>query len=167
MQLSTTDGLPFCGPNVIDHFMCDMHLLLKLLFTDTCIIGFLVLASGGLICTVVFLLLLITYWVILHSLKNPSQEGRRKVLHICGFHISVVICFFVIVFLCMEDMLRASPLKNNWMYHIHSVNLQSKKPLMLNPLIYSLRHSEMTNAINKLWKEKKGRPSFKLAYYPL
>ena len=135
MQLSIVYGLPFCGPNVIDHFMCDTHLLLKPIFTNTCIIGFLVLASGGLICTVVILLLIITYGIILHSLKNLSQEGRQKVLHICGSHISVVICFFVLVFLCMEDVLRASPLKNNWVYRIHSVNLQSKNPLIPNPLI--------------------------------
>ena len=85
IQLITVYGLPFCGPNVIDHFMCDMYPLLKLL----------VVANGGLMCTIVFLLLLISYGVILHSLKNLSQEGRQKSFQTCGSHITVVICFFV------------------------------------------------------------------------
>jgi len=94
VQLSIIFGLPFCGPNIIDHFFCDMYPLLKLVCTDTYVTGLLVAANGGLICTIVFLLLLVSYGVILHSLKNLSQEGRRKALQTCGSHITVVVCFF-------------------------------------------------------------------------
>ena len=95
IQLNTVFGLPFCGPNVIDHLMCDMFPLLRLVCTDTYLIGILLLANGGLICTVMFLFLLFSYGVILHSLKNLTQEGRQKALQTCGSHITVVVCFFV------------------------------------------------------------------------
>ncbi|XP_046500769.1 olfactory receptor 4A47-like [Equus asinus] len=146
IQLSIIFGLPFCGPNVIDYFICDMYPLLKLVCTDTYVIHYLVMANGGLICTIVFLLLLISYGVILHSLKKLSHEGRWKAFQTCISHITVVVFFFLP---CI------------FMYVRPAKTFSIDKPLslfytvitpMLNPLIYTLRNSEVTNAMKKLWR---------------
>ncbi|XP_010968497.2 olfactory receptor 4A47-like [Camelus bactrianus] len=158
IQLSTIYGLPFCGPNITDHFTCDMYPLLNLVCIDTYVIGILVVANGGLICTIVFLLLLTSYGVILHSLKNLSQEGRRKALQTCGSHITVVVCFFIPCIFIYARPAKTFPIDKSL-----SVFYTVITP-MLNPLIYSLRNSEMTNAMKKFWRQK-GRSNMKEIHY--
>ncbi|XP_074084022.1 olfactory receptor 4P4-like [Macrotis lagotis] len=147
-QLFLILRLPFCGPNVIDHFFCDSKPLLKLACTDTHVASILVIANTGMVVLVTFLALVTSYIVILYHLRNHSAEGRRKALSTCGSHVMVVLLFFIP---CVSTYIPPPNSKDN--DKEFSVFYTVIAP-MLNPLIYTLRNAEMKNAMKKVWCKK-------------
>ncbi|XP_072480007.1 olfactory receptor 4S2-like [Notamacropus eugenii] len=148
VQTLLTFQLPFCSAQVIDHYFCDVHPVLKLACADTTLVNLLVVANSGLISLGCFFILLASYTIILLSLRKHSAESRRKALSTCGSHLTVVTFFFVP---CIFIYLRPSttfPLDK-----AVSVFYTTITP-MLNPLIYTLRNGDVKNAMKRIWNHK-------------
>ncbi|XP_068953546.1 olfactory receptor 4L1-like [Petaurus breviceps papuanus] len=143
-QMVLTVNLPFCGPNVIDNLFCDLPLVIKLACKDTYILELFVIADSGLLSLICFILLLVSYTVILVTVHNRSSGGLSKALSTLSAHITVVTLFFGP---CI--FIYAWPFSNFSGTKILSVFYTVITPLM-NPIIYTLRNQEMKVAMRKL-----------------
>uniref|UniRef100_A0A4X1T795 Olfactory receptor n=1 Tax=Sus scrofa TaxID=9823 RepID=A0A4X1T795_PIG len=148
VQIHFVLDLPFCGPKVIDHFMCEFFSLLELACTDTYWRGIVISVNTGGMCLLFFFLLIISYMVILNSLKSHASEGRRKALSTCGSHFTVMVLFFVP---CIFIYIR--PVATYPVDTLVSLFYGTFTPL-LNPIIYTVRNTEVKNAMKCLLKRR-------------
>lgn len=79
-----TFRLPFCGPNVVNHFFCDILPVLSLACADTQNNKFVLFIMAGLIGIFSALIILVSYIFILKTILNiQSADGRRKAFSTC------------------------------------------------------------------------------------
>ncbi|XP_020844723.1 olfactory receptor 4K13-like [Phascolarctos cinereus] len=143
-QMAFVISLPFCGPNVIDDVFCDLPLVMSLACTDTYILDLLVIADSGLLSLICFILLLVSYTVILLTVHRRSSGGLSKAMSTLSAHITVVTLFFGPIIL-----IYAWPVSSYALDKFLSVFFAVITPL-LNPIIYSLRNQEMKAAMIRL-----------------
>ncbi|KAK4808485.1 hypothetical protein QYF61_005802 [Mycteria americana] len=90
IQVAFVVHLPFCGPNKLDSFFCDVTQVINLARTNTYILEFTIFVNSGLVIFICFILLLISYGVLLIHLKTGISRGKSKAVSTCTTHIIVV-----------------------------------------------------------------------------
>ncbi|XP_070220962.1 olfactory receptor 4P4 [Bos mutus] len=140
-----TINLPFCGPDEIDHYFCDVYPLLKLANKDTYGVGILVVANAGMMGLVIFVVVMLSYILILYTIKPYPTESWYKALSTCSSHITVVVFFFAPTFFIY--IRPATTFPEEKVFALFYIII----PPMFNPLIYTLRNAEMKNTLRKVW----------------
>lgn len=152
IQASSIFQLHFCGPNIINHFFCDLPPILALSCSDiflSQLVNFLVVVTVG---GTSFLILLLSYsYIVAAVLKIHSGEGRRKAFNTCASHLTVVILLFgTALFMYLRPSSRYALGRDKVVSVFYSLVIP-----MLNPLIYSLRNKEIKDALWKVLEKKK------------
>ncbi|KAG8548082.1 hypothetical protein GDO81_026769 [Engystomops pustulosus] len=144
-----TAGASYNSPSVLNHFFCDLKALEKVAIGDTTNIRTVLLVQGTLLVMTAFILTLVSYiYIISTIMKIPSRTGKYKAFSTCASHLTVVTCFYVLMF---DLYLRPKS----------TVSLNRGKVLtilfvyiipLLNPVVYSFRNKDVKQATKKLYK---------------
>uniref|UniRef100_A0A8D1C6E0 G-protein coupled receptors family 1 profile domain-containing protein n=1 Tax=Sus scrofa TaxID=9823 RepID=A0A8D1C6E0_PIG len=140
-----TFQLPYCGPNEVDYYFCDIPVMLKLACAETSTLEMVGFVSVGLMPLSCFLLIITSYSRIVSSiLQIRSTEGRHRAFSTCSAHLTAILLSFMPVVL-----IYLQPTPNPWLNATVQV-LNNLVTPMLNPLIYSLRNKEVKHSLKKV-----------------
>nr|XP_030715011.1 olfactory receptor 13C4-like [Globicephala melas] len=151
VQTSLAMRLPFCGNNIISHFLCEILAVLKLAYAD---ISLNIVTQQCQIWLSWFFPcwpFIFSYMFVLYTVSRMnSATGRCKAFSTCSVHLTVVIMFYGTIF-----FMYAKPKSEDF---LGQDNLQVREGLvsmfygvvtpMLNPVIYSLRDKDVKAAVN-------------------
>ncbi|KFZ49587.1 Olfactory receptor 4Q2, partial [Antrostomus carolinensis] len=146
VQTLLTIQLPFCGPNTINNYFCDVPPVIRLACTDIYVTEWLMVSNSGLISLFCFLLLVTSYMFILVTIRTRFTEGHWKALSTCASHVMVVTLFFIP---CIFIYLRPF---STFPFDKHICVIYTVFSPVMNPLIYTLRNNEVKESMWKLWK---------------
>ncbi|ELW65420.1 olfactory receptor 11G2 [Tupaia chinensis] len=144
--------LSYCGPNVINHFMCDPVPLMMLSCSEDTTTQLIYSSLNSFFMISTFVFILCSYaLVLLAVVRMPSESGKQKAFSTCASHLAVVILFFgsvMVMYVCPGSG--------------HPVEVQKFVTLfysvitpLCNPLIYSLRNKEMKAALRKIFRTER------------
>ena len=150
-QLCAMLQLQFCGPNVINHFFCDLPQLLVLSCTDTFFVQLLTAVLTMIFGIINALVIMISYvYIVISIMKITTASGRSKAFNTCASHLTAVTLFYTSsIFVYLSSSTGGSSSFDRFASVFYTVVIP-----MLNPLIYSLRNKEIKDALKRLQKKR-------------
>lgn len=144
--------LDFCGPNVVNHFYCDVPPLFQLSCSSIYLNGQLLFVGATFMGVVPMILISVSYaHVAAAVLRIRSAEGRKKAFSTCGSHLTVVCIFYGTGFFSYMRLGSVSASDKDKGIGIFNTILNP----MLNPVIYSLRNPDVQGALKRVLTGKR------------
>ncbi|XP_013205588.1 olfactory receptor 14A2-like [Microtus ochrogaster] len=144
-----TFSMPFCGTNVIPQIFCDIPSLLRISCSKTLAVIYSSLGIGvcvGLFC---FTCVVISYFYIFSTvLKIPTTKGQSKAFATCIPHLTVFTVFLATACFVYVKLPSSVPSITDRIFSM----LYTVLPPTLNPVIYSLRNTDVKCALRR-WQQ--------------
>ncbi|XP_011384638.1 olfactory receptor 2A12 [Pteropus medius] len=141
-----TMRLPYCGPNVVNHYLCEGPSVRSLACMDTHLIEKVDQVISVLMLVAPLSLIFASYIRIGQAiLKIKSTQGRCKAFSTCASHLTVVtLSYTPATYIYMRPNSSSSPEQNK-----HITLFYNVFNVLLNPLVYSLRNKDIKVAFVK------------------
>ncbi|XP_053451512.1 olfactory receptor 4F3/4F16/4F29-like [Nycticebus coucang] len=146
-QLAFVVNLPFCGPNEVDSFFCDLPRFIRLVCIVIHRLELIVIVNSGFISLGTFFILIVSYIFILVTVWHHSSSGLSKALSTLSAHITVVVLFFGPCIFVYSWPFITVPVDK--FLAIFDVIITP----FLNPAIYTFRNKEMKVAIRRIFNQ--------------
>ncbi|KAM6032795.1 olfactory receptor 14J1-like [Theristicus caerulescens] len=149
LHTANTFSLPLCRGNAVDQFFCEIPQILKLSCSDAYLRETGVLVVSACLAFGCFVFIVVSYVQIFRAmLRIPSEQGRHKAFSTCLPHLAVVFLFIsTVVFAHLKPPSISSPFLDLTVAVLYTV-----VPPGVNPLIYSMRNTEIKEALRKLFE---------------
>ncbi|KAG8140752.1 hypothetical protein E2320_003396, partial [Naja naja] len=136
----------FCGPNHINHFMCELRFLIALACDDIKLTKVILNSLSAFMILIPLSVILCSYSCILYvGFQMQSIMGCYKVLSTCGSHLVLVTLFYgTIISIYITPHSSSSPDKNKKIAILYLV----VTPLF-NPIIYTFWNKDVHRAVIK------------------
>ncbi|XP_007956786.1 olfactory receptor 13A1-like [Orycteropus afer afer] len=140
--------LTFCGPNLIEHFFCEIPPVLLLSCSPTFLNDIMTIIADMFLSGLNFLLTMVSYGCIIASiLRIRSAEGKRRAFSTCSSHLIVVTLYYsTVLYTYIRPALGSAGLLDKAVAVLYTIVTPT-----LNPLIYTLRNKEFKAALKKLF----------------
>ena len=141
-----TIRLSFCKSNTINHFFCDLPLLLAISTSDTTTSEIIMTVSCSCVVGSSVITVLLSYsYIITTILSMKSTTGRHKAFSTCASHLTTVAIFYgTLLFMYFRPNSSYSMDTDKVASVFYTVVIP-----MLNPLIYSLRNKDVKDVLRK------------------
>ncbi|XP_074091752.1 olfactory receptor 6T1-like [Macrotis lagotis] len=140
-------NLPFCGPNVIDHFFCDSWPLMRLSCGNTQLLELVAFILSTAVLLGSLAVTSTSYACIFATVfRTPTATERRKAFSTCVSHLTVVVIVYgSSIFLYIRTSEAQSMLLNKGVSVLGCIIIP-----LLNPFIFSLRNEKVKQALGDI-----------------
>ncbi|XP_078510169.1 olfactory receptor 5J3-like [Lissotriton helveticus] len=142
----------FCKTHEINHFFCDIAILLMLSCTSTYTIETMTFILAVIVLIFSWTLIITSYIKIISAiLKMQTTTQRQKAFSTCASHLTVVVLFYgAIMFVYVRPVSMYSVSESKMFFLVYTGVVP-----MCNPIIYTLKNKEFKDAL----KRRTGRRS--------